>query len=99
MKLAYVKYGMAMMLAFVVVPAGADEQQIARGKGLQSAVVVNAGANGICETTAATGDIQAATVGQGSPFQTDTAPDPDDAANPENNSNHLDLEVVDNNDL
>jgi len=47
----------------------ADEQQIAPGTGLQSAIVIDTGANGICETTAAAGDIQAATVGQGTPFQ------------------------------
>ena len=47
----------------------ADQQEIAPGSGLQSAVVVNTGADGICDTTAAFGDIQAATVGQGAPFQ------------------------------
>lgn len=71
MRMACVTRGMALMLALLVTPARADEQQIAPGTGLQSAVVVNTGANGICETTAMSGDIQVATVGQGSPFQTE----------------------------
>jgi hypothetical protein len=47
------------------VPALADVQRIAPGNGLQNAVVVDTGANGICETAAAGGDLQAAAVGQG----------------------------------
>jgi len=47
-------------------PGVADVQRIAPGTGQQNAVVVDTGANGICETTAAAGDIQAAGVGQGS---------------------------------
>ena len=42
-----------------------DVQRIAPGTGEQNAVVVDTGANGICETTAAKGDLPAATVGQG----------------------------------
>src|SRR5262245_26566373 len=45
----------------------ADEQEIAPGTGLQSSVVINTGPDGICNTTAATGDIQAAPVGGGTP--------------------------------
>src|SRR5262245_51206694 len=60
---------LALLVAFAPFTARADQQQIAPGTGLQNAVVVNTGANGVCETTAATGDIQSATVGQGAPFQ------------------------------
>ncbi len=49
--------------------AGADQQQIAPGTAQQNATVVTTGANGICETTAAPGDIQLATVGSGTPFR------------------------------
>ncbi len=59
---------MRMAVVVVVVAAGvafADLQRIAPGNGLQNAVVVDTGANGICETTAARGDLQAANVGQG----------------------------------
>ncbi|MEO6029966.1 MAG: hypothetical protein ABIR79_24125, partial [Candidatus Binatia bacterium] len=38
----------------------ADEQVIAPGTGLQSSIVVDTGANGVCESVAASGDIQAA---------------------------------------
>jgi len=51
--------------------AGADQQIIAPGTAQQDAVVVNTGADGICQTTAATGDIQAAPVGSGTPFRTE----------------------------
>ncbi len=47
--------------------ARADEQVIAPGTGLQSSVVVDTGPNGLCETTAASGDIQAAPVGGATP--------------------------------
>jgi hypothetical protein len=46
-------------------PAVADVQRIAPGNGLQNAVVVDTGANGVCETTAVRGDTQAANLGQG----------------------------------
>jgi hypothetical protein len=55
-------------VAAVLMVAGwavADVQRIAPGNGLQNAVVVDTGANGICETTAAGGDFQAASVGGG----------------------------------
>jgi len=58
-------------LHLTAVGARADEQQIAPGTGLQSAVVVNTGTDGICNTTAASGDIQAAPVGSGTPFRTE----------------------------
>jgi hypothetical protein len=47
--------------------AGADEQRIAPGTGTQDAVVISTGANGLCETSASSGDIQAADVGSGTP--------------------------------
>jgi len=50
-------------------PAQADQQQIAPGTGPQSSVVISTGPDGICNTTAALGDIQAASVGQGTPFR------------------------------
>jgi hypothetical protein len=45
--------------------AAADEQRIAPGTGTQDAVVIDTGANGLCETTAVRGDLQAAEIGQG----------------------------------
>jgi hypothetical protein len=47
--------------------ARADEQRIAPGTGTQDAVVIDTGANGLCETEASRGDIQAAEVGSGTP--------------------------------
>src|SRR6185503_19480664 len=47
--------------------ARADQQEIAPGRGLQSSIVVDTGANGLCETVAIAGDIQAAAIGQGTP--------------------------------
>jgi hypothetical protein len=47
--------------------AGADEQRIAPGTGTQDAIVIDTGLNGLCETSAARGDIQAAEVGEGTP--------------------------------
>src|SRR6185369_13553488 len=55
-----------LVVLLAAAPAVADVQRIAPGTGLQNAVVVDTGANGICETTAAKGDEQSATVGQGS---------------------------------
>ena len=60
---------MRTLLALVLLVPGlamADLQRIAPGNGLQNAVVVDTGANGICETAAARGDLQTANVGQGS---------------------------------
>ncbi|HEY2388490.1 MAG TPA: hypothetical protein VGK30_16155 [Candidatus Binatia bacterium] len=57
----------AMLLA--VSGARADQQQIGPGTGLQSSVVVDTGADGLCQTTAQGDDVQFAAVGQGSPFQ------------------------------
>jgi hypothetical protein len=60
---------MRMLVVGVVVMVGtavlADVQRIAPGSGLQDAIVIDTGTNGICETSAARGDGQAATVGQG----------------------------------
>ncbi|MCC6849913.1 MAG: hypothetical protein IT294_15525 [Deltaproteobacteria bacterium] len=50
-------------------PLRADEQVIAPGTGLQSSIVADTGADGICTTTAATGDIQAAPVGGATPHR------------------------------
>jgi hypothetical protein len=50
-----------------VPPVLADEQQIAPFTGKQDSVVIDTGADGICNTTAAPGDIQFADVGSGSP--------------------------------
>lgn len=49
--------------------AGADRQRVSPGTGLQSAVVADSGANGICETAVRSDDIQATPVGQGAPFE------------------------------
>ena len=51
-------------------PALADQQQIAPGTGSQNATVVNSGADGICDTPAAVGDINLQQVpGGGSPYR------------------------------
>jgi hypothetical protein len=65
------RLALLVALASVTLPplVRADQQQIAPGTGLQSTVVVSTGPDGICNTTAALGDIQAATVGQGTPFR------------------------------
>jgi hypothetical protein len=55
------------LLALLPSAAAADQQVIAPGTGLQSAIVADTGANGLCETAAATGDIQAAPVGGATP--------------------------------
>jgi len=55
-------------LAIFAPPARADRQVIAPGTGRQDAVVVDTGANGICETRARPDDEQAIPVGQGTPF-------------------------------
>jgi hypothetical protein len=52
-----------------VLVARADRQRIAPGTALQSEVVVNTGANGVCETAAGGDDIQAAAVGLGTPAE------------------------------
>lgn len=64
--------------AFVAVPgARADRQVIAPGTGLQSAVEVDSGANGICQTPARRDDVQAIPVGRGQPFQDEIRCGPD----------------------
>ncbi len=65
---------LSILAVVAIVPAvavHADQQVIAPGTGLQSAVVVDTGANGLCETTAAKGDIQAAPVGGATPNLTE----------------------------
>jgi len=64
------RLGVFLFVGVTAVVAGAaraDEQIIAAGTGLQSAVVIDTGANGICDTTAAPTDIQAAPVGGATP--------------------------------
>ena len=61
--------------------AQADRQAIAPGTGLQSAVEVDSGANGICETKARGDDLQAAKLGQGAPFADEIRCGPDRIAN------------------
>lgn len=56
-----------LTITLAVSIARADEQVIAPGTGLQSAVVIDTGADGICNTTAGIGDIQAAVVGGATP--------------------------------
>jgi hypothetical protein len=57
-----------VVLALSMAPlAGADEQRIAPGTGTQDAIVIDTGLNGLCETSASRGDIQAADVGEGTP--------------------------------
>jgi hypothetical protein len=60
----------SLLGVLVLAPAArADEQVFAPGTAQQDAVVINTGANGLCETTAASGDIQLAELGGGSPFR------------------------------
>ena len=61
----------ALVLLFSAVPGRADQQVIAPGTGLQSSIVADTGANGLCETTAASGDIQAAPAGGATPNLTE----------------------------
>jgi hypothetical protein len=59
----------ALFVCALASGADADEQVIAPGTGLQSSIVVDTGPNGICETAAATGDIQSAPVGGATPHR------------------------------
>lgn len=65
----YAPLRFSIALLVLAALARADEQLIAPNTAQQNAVVVNTGANGMCETTAASGDIQLATIGQGTPFR------------------------------
>jgi hypothetical protein len=58
---------LALLTVALATPSFADEQQIAPGTGQQNSTVIDTGADGICNTIAADGDIQFATVGSGSP--------------------------------
>jgi len=60
------RFLLALLLVCCALRVEADVQRIAPGNGLQNAVVVDTGTNGICEITAGGGDLQAAAVGQGS---------------------------------
>ena len=64
---------LAALLLALASPAHADRQVIAPGTGLQSAVEVDSGANGLCETKARGDDLQAAKLGQGRPSRTRSA--------------------------
>src|SRR5437879_13032997 len=70
------------MLAMLLLAsaADADRQVIAPGTGLQSAVEVDSGANGICQTRARGDDLQATAVGEGSPFEDEIRCGPDRVA-------------------
>ena len=58
-------------LVIIAGTAAADQQQIAPNTGKQDSVVIDTGSDGICNTTAAVGDIQLAAVGSGSPNRTE----------------------------
>jgi hypothetical protein len=60
-----------LSLVLTTTLAGADQQQMAPGTGLQGSVVLSTGPDGICNTAAALGDVQAAPVGFASPNQTE----------------------------
>src|SRR2546422_2637984 len=68
---------LAALLLALVSPAHADRQVIAPGTGLQSAVEVDSGANGLCETKARGDDLQVAKLGQGAPFEDEIRCGPD----------------------
>jgi hypothetical protein len=72
---------LAALLLALAAPARADRQVIAPGTGLQSAVEVDSGANGICETRARGDDLQAIAVGHGAPFAHEIRCGPDRIAN------------------
>lgn len=68
-------------VASVVAPAWGDRQAIAPGTGLQSAVEVDTGPNGICETAAMGDDLQGTPIGRGTPFTDEIRCGPDGIAN------------------
>lgn len=61
----------ALLVLAVAAPVRADQQQIAPGTGQQNSTVIDTGPDGVCDTTAADGDIQFAAVGSGSPNRTE----------------------------
>lgn len=73
---------LALVALSIVVagPARADRQQLAPGTGTQDALVIDTGADGICDTTAAKGDLQATPVGSGAPFANAVRCGPDQTA-------------------
>src|SRR5437879_12517254 len=72
-----------MLLGAVMVPAvHADRQVIAPGTGPQDTVVVDSGANGICETRAHRDDLPVIPVGQGMPFGDESRCGPDRIGRP-----------------
>jgi len=64
-------YATALALLLSISAARADQQEIAPGTGLQNSTVIGTGADGICNTTTAIGDIQAAPVGGAQPNLTE----------------------------
>jgi hypothetical protein len=73
------KIGLVVLLVASV--ARADRQSIAPGTGRQDSVVVDSGANGVCETTAARTDVQSNQVGHGLAFTDAVRCGPDRIAN------------------
>lgn len=71
MKFLHVVTPVVLGLALVLGTARADQQQIAPGTGQQNSIVIDTGPDGICNTTAADGDIQFAAIGSGSPNRTE----------------------------
>jgi len=61
----------AVGLLLIAEAAVADQQEIAPGTGLQNSTVISTGADGLCSTATATGDIQAAPVGGAQPNLTE----------------------------
>ncbi|MCC6766638.1 MAG: hypothetical protein IT293_18425 [Deltaproteobacteria bacterium] len=57
----------ALVALSAATPLHADQQVIAPGTGQQSSIVFDTGADGLCNTSAAAGDIQAAPVGGATP--------------------------------
>ena len=69
MRTTHILLATAFVVTSTVPVARADRQRIAPGTALQSEVVVDTGANGICETPAGGDDLQAAAVGLGTPAE------------------------------
>ena len=61
--------GATLLVCGVHVAAYGDFQEIAPGTGLQGAVEIDTGANGVCETAAGPGEIQATPLGTAPAFQ------------------------------
>lgn len=68
MSVAGIRAAAVTVLVLAAAGVRADRQIIAPGAGSQVSVVIDAGVNGICETTARGDDVQAVAVGQSVPF-------------------------------